>query len=552
MSAMDFQQTQIQSQLQVMSQKQIQSLELLSLASIDLREAVYKAAAENPALVITKDSLALGQKNSSSSRRTNDFTRTTSRTTAAGREASDNFQAALESKADERQSLTEHLLMQFHLLQLNSSEEALGEKLIHNLDEKGCHILAPVSLLDKNDSLQNDEMLSRLLKQIQSLDPAGVCVRNTEESLLVQAKNKFSAKDFSDKDTDYSVKKGALSSEQKVQQAVLFILDGHLSFLDPPQPAKVLKKITSFLENAKNFPESEATKNALSADNFDEETISLAIDFIRTLDPFPARDFGTSNTHYVVPDIYVEKIPVEVKDGDLKENFEKGIILGENCAWNIRLSHEAMPELQLSKEFESLMEKKSSIPDSKTEATTKQDEIFSTASSSRKDISSKDQKLISSSLKKAQDFIDMLSFRQSTIQKACCFIVKKQHEFFEKGPGHLIPMKQADIAEEVGVHETTISRMANGKYIQCDWGLFEIKYFFTNAASAKEADSPEAASKEKVLHTIKAILEEHKDDKKKLSDQKLCDILAEKGISIARRTVAKYRSQLNIESSYNR
>lgn len=547
MSAMDFQQTQIQSQLQVMSQKQIQSLELLSLASVDLREAVYKAAAENPALVITKDSLALGQKNSSSSKRTNDFTRTTSRTTAAGREASDNFQAALESKADERQSLSEHLLMQFHLLQLNSSEEALGEKLIHNLDEKGCHILAPVSLLDKNDALQNDEMLSRLLKQIQSLDPVGICVRNTEESLFVQAKNKFSAKDTSNKDTDYSARKGALSSEQKVQNAVLFILDGHLSFLDPPQPAKVLKKISSFLEDAKNFPESEATKNALSAESFDEETISLAIDFIRTLDPFPARDFGTSNTHYVVPDIYVEKIPVEVKDDDLKEDFAKGIIVQENCAWNIRLSRETMPELQLSKDFESLLENKSAINVSKTEAVSEQAD-----SSSRKSISSKDQKLISSSLKKAQDFIDMISFRQSTIQKACCFIVKKQHDFFAKGPGHLVPMKQADIAEEVGVHETTISRMANGKYIQCDWGLFEIKYFFTNAASAKEADSPDAVSKEKVLFTIKAILEEHKDDKKKLSDQKLCDILSERGISIARRTVAKYRSQLNIESSFKR
>ena len=130
MGALDFQQSQIQSQLQIMSQKQIQSLELLSLASVDLREAVYKAAQENPALEITKDSLAQGQKGTYSSRRTNDFTHTSSSTSAAAREASDNFQAALEAKADDRQSLQEHLLMQLHLLHLKQSEEELGEKLI--------------------------------------------------------------------------------------------------------------------------------------------------------------------------------------------------------------------------------------------------------------------------------------------------------------------------------------------------------------------------------------------------------------------------------------
>ena len=119
-----------------------------------------------------------------------------------------------------------------------------------------------------------------------------------------------------------------------------------------------------------------------------------------------------------------------------------------------------------------------------------------------------------------------------------------QHEFFKKGPGNLAALKQKDVADILGVHETTISRMANSKYIQCQWGLFEVKYFFTNAVSD--------TSKDQVLFQIKQILEEHKNDSKKLSDQKVADALAAKGINVARRTVAKYRAQLNIESSYNR
>ncbi len=534
MGALDFQQSQIQSQLQIMSQKQIQSLELLSLASVDLREAVYKAAQENPALEITKDSLAQGQKGTYSSRRTNDFTHTSSSTSAAAREASDNFQAALEAKADDRQSLQEHLLMQLHLLHLKQSEEELGEKLIQNLDEKGCHILAPVSLLNKNDSQQNEKMLAHILKKIQSLDPVGVCVKDVEESLYVQAENSTELPD-------------------DIRDIVLFILNGHMQFLAPPQPSKVLKKIKSYFDESKNFPESESTKGFPKADDFNEENIEDAINFIKTLDPFPARDFGSSDTHYVAPDIHIELMPVDAEADGITEDFAKGIVVCGKRVWNVRLSHDSMPQLSVNKEFESFQQKNN--------------------------ISSEEKKMLSSNIKKAQDFIEMLNYRQSTIQRACCYIVKKQNEFFAKGPGNLVPLKQQDIADEIGVHETTISRMANGKYIQCDWGLFEIKYFFTNAAAkrtapveqtksavekttgdyAQPAPVPQSntslqtdISKENVLFAMQQILEEHKNDKKQLSDQKLCDALAAKGIKIARRTVAKYRSQMNIESSYNR
>nr|MCR4822598.1 RNA polymerase sigma-54 factor [Treponema sp.] len=124
-------------------------------------------------------------------------------------------------------------------------------------------------------------------------------------------------------------------------------------------------------------------------------------------------------------------------------------------------------------------------------------------------------------------------------------------------------------------HETTISRMASSKYLSCEWGIFPVTYFFTNAVganqkstgpeplkdkntSSKEENSSKSAqenqviSQEGVKYEIAELLKAHKDDKKALSDQKISDLLAEKGIKVARRTVAKYRSQLNINSSYER
>ena len=122
-----------------------------------------------------------------------------------------------------------------------------------------------------------------------------------------------------------------------------------------------------------------------------------------------------------------------------------------------------------------------------------------------------------------------------------------QAAFFEQGPRSLAPLRQKDVAELLGVHETTISRMANGKYVQCEWGLFEIGYFFTNQVGTDKSTSQTGVKAE-----IEEILKAHEGDKKPLSDQKIADMLAERGIKIARRTVAKYRAALNINSSYSR
>jgi RNA polymerase sigma-54 factor len=105
-----------------------------------------------------------------------------------------------------------------------------------------------------------------------------------------------------------------------------------------------------------------------------------------------------------------------------------------------------------------------------------------------------------------------------------------------------------DMAERIQVHQSTISRFAKGKYLRCQWGVFEIKYFFSNQVKANAVEH----SRESVKFLLKEILEEHAHDEKPLSDQKLTDMLSERGITIARRTVAKYRQELNIDSSFDR
>lgn len=475
-------------------------MNLLAMGSTDLREEIYRQAEENPALEVRERGSSLSKKKTGSNR--TDTTRVTGNVSQTAQEASNSYQQALESKQEFRKSLKEDLLSQLHMEDLSKEEMDLGEKLIYNLSDKGFHMLSPVSFIDKGHPEQKTEMLNKIISLIQSFSPEGCCTKNSEESLYVQARLK-----------------------DKNQHLALFILNGRLDFINPPLADRATKKIISYLAEQKKMfalkEEDEISKIELS--DVTEDTVQKAIDFIRTLTPFPAQGFGIKEAHYVAPDIYVEEVLSANESESLpEEDFSKGIVVSkatvsktdspQATVWKVRPAKDRLPALSIDKTFEQ-------YADSKNKAVTE-------------------------GIKKARDFIESIQYRQDTLLSAVCVIVKMQHEFFKKGPGNLAALKQKDVADILGVHETTISRMANSKYIQCQWGLFEVKYFFTNAVSD--------TSKDQVLFQIKQILEEHKNDSKKLSDQKVADALAAKGINVARRTVAKYRAQLNIESSYNR
>ena len=472
-------QVQKQTQTQKLSQQQLLSIKLLAMGSQDLRQEIYDAAARNPALIITRDLESEGVKWASVSGVNSDNILIKS-ASKAGQEASDNFQKALEESPDLRQTLQEHLEFQFLSTSHSPAEEKLGLKLIWNLDSRGYHILAPVSLLDSSDKNQTEELLERTMKLVQQLDPAGVCCASVQESLFIQAK-----------------------AREDAPESVLFFLDGNFEILNPPQPAKILKKLKT-----------------LGKRDYTEEDIVSALEYIRTLDPYPAREFSSSQNAYIAPDVFVEK------------DRETGEFV-------VSVNEETLPVVEISKEFLKRSEDRSRVIKSTEENEKKRSE----------------HRFVMDSVRGASEFLDSIKFRQKTLLLACQQIVSYQKEFFEKGQRYLKPLRQKDVADAIGVHEATVSRMASSKYLRCSQGLFEIGFFFTNAVNSVEttADEKEVpSSKSGVMFELQQILQEHKNDKKPLSDQKLADLLEARGIKIARRTVAKYRSQMNIDSSYIR
>jgi RNA polymerase sigma-54 factor len=233
----------------------------------------------------------------------------------------------------------------------------------------------------------------------------------------------------------------------------------------------------------------------------------LALKYIKKLNPFPGRQFSTETTIYVIPDIMITVLNNELV---------------------IKINDEEIPVLEINPEFNELYKKRKKIADKNTV-------LF-----------------VNTKIKEAEWFIMNLYLRKRTLVKTAEAIIHFQKDFFLKGPKFLAPLTLKDISEKVGVHETTISRIANKKYVQTDWGIYEIKYFFSTSLSVTDSRK-NVVSRVSVKHIIKEMIEGRKGKKTNLSAQDIADFLKEKkGIKIARRTVAKYRKELDIASSYER
>ena len=158
------------------------------------------------------------------------------------------------------------------------------------------------------------------------------------------------------------------------------------------------------------------------------------------------------------------------------------------------------------------------------------------------------QDYIQDKLKSAVWLIKSIHQRQRTIYKVTESIVNHQREFFEKGAAFIRPMILRDIANDIGMHESTVSRVTTNKYVHTPQGIYELKYFFNSGISKTDGDS---LASESVKLKIKQLIDDE-DPKKPLSDQKIVDLLKKDGIKIARRTVAKYRDVLKILPSSKR
>lgn len=466
MAGLSQKQSASQKQIQKLSQTQIQAVNFLAMSSKDLSREIYRIVDENPALEIVRTPSTVD---------------------------SDTYNQMLESSADDRETLQEHLLGQINAMPLSTDENAVCTALIYNLDRNGCYgnMLDPKTLLDKSRPIQDKRMLEKCMAMVQSCDPVGCCCKNLEESLLVQAK---------------------LCG--KADEIALFLLDGHLELLDPPIADRIAKKLINLVNEAQG--QAFGKKLPFEKKDVNEASVQKSLDFILSLNPNPARDFSfdTSGRALQAPDVAVK---VEKVEGQVfSDDFEKGIVATKNSFYfQVKYANGDLPEVRISNAF---LKKTGNV-----EVDAYREKYY----------------------QKAVELINNLAFRESSVILQSCAIVKKQLEFFEKGPGHVLPLTRRQIAAMIGVHESTVSRFSgkhNGKYFQTEFGTFPAAYFFPSAPNGSKV------SAEAIKFEIKALL----DKEPGLSDAKLEQKLLEEGIKISRRTVAKYRLAMGLRNSFDR
>ncbi len=229
------------------------------------------------------------------------------------------------------------------------------------------------------------------------------------------------------------------------------------------------------------------------------QEVQAAADEIAKLDPKPGLQYSTGENNYVTPDLIVEKV-----DGEY--------IVFHNDA--------ALPRLRLSAAYREIAKDKGKFQ-------------------------GENKEFISNKLNNANWMIQAIEQRRQTMLKVMNFIVDRQRDFFEEGIEHLKPLTLREVAEVIDMHESTVSRVSNQKYVQTPRGVFPLKFFFSSGLST---DSGEDVSARGIKARIQKLVADE-DPKKPLTDRAIVDILKREGVNIARRTVAKYRDQLGILSA---
>lgn len=231
-----------------------------------------------------------------------------------------------------------------------------------------------------------------------------------------------------------------------------------------------------------------------------EEELKEAVDLIRHLNPHPGYSVGDVSVNYVTPDVLVER---------------------RRSVWMARLNTAALPRVMINKDYQQLVTENAGV------------ESFSN---------------LKTQLQDARWLLSNIEKRHETILSVASQIVERQQSFFDDGPASMRPMIMREIAEALEIHESTVSRAVNGKYMLTPLGTFELRYFFSTEVGTENGSQASAVA-------IQALIREMIDSEppaKPISDMKICDALKSKGFEVARRTVAKYREQMNIPPSSKR
>jgi RNA polymerase sigma-54 factor len=416
-------------------------------------------------------------------------------------------------------TLADHLAWQLGALTLEPALSDAAEFVVGNLDEGGYlaaseEELAAVfnQVLDKpehqsahgadssngalseNGTAPNTEKALELIRRgidlVQHLDPAGVGARDLRECLLIQiaAQQQEFAQIYS--------RQHEGEAEEDPHGSFKSAAETHLE-----ERRRAMQIAAQIVDRHLQLLLKRDFKDLAKALQVTTEEAQAAVDFIRTLDPRPGRLYNREQTRLIEPDV------VFVKRG------------GE---WVVSMNEEDLPSLRLSRRYRQML----------------------VASDTEREV----KEYVKERFRSALQLMRNIAQRKSTILRTCEVIVRRQQDFLEHGIESLRPMMIKEVAEEIGVHASTVSRAVANKYAHTPQGVIELRFFFSEGSNGPEgADTPLLVLKRKVRKLI-----DDEDCKHPLTDDQLAAMLQAQGIQLTRRTVAKYREDMNIPSTHQR
>lgn len=433
-------------QRQLLSQKMIQSLEILQMNTQELEQFLKDKALENPMLDLeevykTKDENSKLLKKLEWLEKTDEQNRV-----YYGQDHTDyepvNFQNQTE---DFGSYLLSQLIEEFK----TQREQEIYEILVYSLDERG-YLKEIPDILIQTYGLTKKE-INCYINKLKECEPAGVGAKDLEECLHLQLQRKHMLNGLEEK-----------------------ILHNYLTYVAKNQ----LKELSKLL-------------------NLPLDQVVQAVKNIKNLNPKPAQGFSSrEHLKYLYSDITIVKF---------KDYFEILLDGDSHFTANINSYYVEMMNQENTDEVNNYLNEK---------------------------------------YRQAKWILQCISSRRGTLLNITKALTQRQQDFFEKGPGYLRPLKLSDVAEELGIHESTVSRGIRDKYIQCSWGIYPMSYFFSRGILSEETP-------DKIKSCIRKWIK-NEDKQKPFSDQKIADLFKQQGIPISRRTVAKYRTQMGIRDAAGR
>jgi RNA polymerase sigma-54 factor len=419
-------------------------------------------------------------------------------------EYEENEKPSFENFLSQPTTLSDHLAWQLGALSLDTQLELAADFVVGNLDEDGyltaneeelaaAFRRAPEDVAAGNghvpDADETLDLIRRAGDLVRNLDPAGVGARDLRECLAMQ---------IAAQQQEFGQLYGGPVEATD--------MDAHGSFRDEAEARveerrRCMEVAALIVDHHLPLLQKRDLKDLARAAQVKPEEAHAAVEFIRTLDPRPGRLYNREQTRLIEPDVFF------VKRG------------GE---WVVSMNEEDMPSLRLSRRYRSMLVSQNTDKEVK--------------------------EYVKERFRSALQLMRNIAQRKSTILRTCEVIVRRQQEFMDIGVEALRPMMIKEVAEEIGVHPSTVSRAVANKYAHTPQGVLELRFFFSEGANGPEgADTPLLVLKRKVKKFI-----EDEDPKHPLTDDQLAAMLHSQGIQLTRRTVAKYREDMNIPSTHQR